>query len=109
VDATLIVKSYVTSAAWLISAFAAAVIVGAILRRKVAPAAQPRVKVGLNIAGTIVAAVAAMSKLGWVVQTWDGDSPIEKLNNRVFFSVGLTGLWLVLTSRVLDWFHAKQR
>ena len=49
--------------------------------------------------------VAAIGRLGWGIQTWGGDSPAERLDQRVFLVLSLLGTFLL----VFEFFLGKSQ
>jgi hypothetical protein len=59
-------------------------------------------RLGSSPVGTFLVAIAGLSRLGWPIQTWDGHSRAERLDNRVFWTVTLVGLGVLFISWILE-------
>lgn len=57
----------------------------------------------LFLAGTTMLLVAGIGRLGWDIQTWDGNTAREKLDFYVFMLLSLGGTFLLL----LDFFITR--
>ena len=64
-----------------------------------------RIELLFSLAGRVVLLVAGLGKLGWSIQTWGGNSPIEVLNGWVFLGLSHLGMFLVFTEWA--WSHSR--
>ncbi|MCZ2154016.1 MAG: hypothetical protein LC114_08980 [Bryobacterales bacterium] len=71
------------------------------LKRRMGPAVR-RFKWWLELTGTVILAAAGVSRLGWSIQTWGGESVAERINDGVFFSASASGLFALLTALFLS-------
>jgi len=68
-----------------------------------------RGRIGLNVSGTIILAIVGVGRLGWIIQSWSGDTPAEQWNRLIFFVGSFVGLLAVLTARALEWIYPGER
>ncbi len=59
----------------------------------------------LFLLGTGALLVAGIGRLGWDIQTWDGNTPPEKLDGIIFWTLSLGGTFLLL----LDFFITQYK
>lgn len=59
----------------------------------------------LFLIGTGALLVAGIGRLGWDIQTWSGNTPPEKLDDFIFWTLSLVGTFLLL----LDFFITQYK
>ena len=59
------------------------------------------------IIGTIILLIAAIGKLGWSIQTWNGNTSIEQLNNQIFWILSHLGSFLIFFEIMLGYFRRR--
>ena len=88
------------------SNFCLALAVSWFLRSKLAFEPSARVHALVILAGTAFLLVAGLGKLGWTLQTWDGNTPPEQLNDLLFRIFSYLGMFFVFFEWV--WSYSKK-
>lgn len=70
------------------------------LRHKLAFDPSERVHALITLSGTVLLLLAGLGKLGWPIQTWDGNTRAEQLNDLLFMVFSYAGMFLVF----VEWF-----
>ena len=64
-------------------------------------------ELALGTAGTLLLLTAGIGKLGWQIQTWDGHSSAETMNDWLFFLLTIVGAWSLFTDIFIKYLETK--
>lgn len=59
------------------------------------------------IIGTMIFLIAAIGKLGWSIQTWNGNTSPEQLNNQLFWILSHLGSFLIFFEIMSRYFRRR--
>ena len=90
-----IIFNYLSTALFVVSVAILAWVVGQFLRRGCPKLALARIRPFLFLCGTGALLVAGIGRLGWDIQTIDGHSPAEKLDQNIFLVLSLLGTFFI--------------
>jgi hypothetical protein len=67
----------------------------------------PKFRIIIFLVGTGMILVAAIDRLSWDIQTWDGSSPAEKLDSYLFWIFSIIGTLLLVFDYCIGFFNEK--
>lgn len=102
-----VVLNYLFTAMYVLLSFTAAAVLAWIARRKLPRLSNEVVLAAANLCGTGFLLVAGIGRLGWSIQTYDGTTPPEVLDARIFWSLSVLGTVLLVYEFAARKFRTK--
>lgn len=100
-----VLASYFIAAAEVASAVALAGVAGRYLFARLGPPTKGEMLV-LQLLAAGILLVATLGRLEWVIQTFGGKSPSERLNRQLFTVLYVLGTWLLFVYLFWRWYSS---
>jgi hypothetical protein len=99
-----VISGYLKAGAWVVADFGAAWVVARISHRFAPVLVGTTARAAAFLAGSGMLLVATIGGLGWAIQSFDGNTPPELLNQCIFRFLSIGGAFLL----VYDFHAARQ-
>lgn len=91
-----VISKYLLTALYVAGSFAVAFIAAWFSARRVPGMATPLLRTIIFLVGTGMLLVAGIGRIGYALQTFDGTSPAERLDEWIFWTLSLVGTFLLV-------------
>lgn len=91
-----VISTYVRTALYIVGIFAIAFVAAWFTVRKVPSLTTPLAHTTIFLVGTGLLLVAGIGRIGYPLQTFDGNTPAERLDGIIFWVLSVVGTFLLV-------------